>query len=108
MLLADFGADVIKIEHPRGDVLRETGHQKDGVGLWFKMANRNKRCITMNFSTTEGAEHLKKIDQNDGRANRKFSDEYNGKMGARLGYIKGHKPTPCDGTSNWFWSDWSL
>ena len=61
MLLADFGADVIKIEHPRGDVLRETGHQKDGVGLWFKMANRNKRCITMNFSTTEGAELLKKL-----------------------------------------------
>ena len=61
MLLADFGADVIKIEHPRGDVLRETGHQKDGVGLWFKMANRNKRCITMNFSTSEGAELLKKM-----------------------------------------------
>ena len=61
MLLGDFGADVIKIEHPRGDVLRETGHQKNGVGLWFKMANRNKRCITMNFSTTEGAELLKKM-----------------------------------------------
>ena len=61
MLLGDFGADVIKIEHPRGDVLRETGHQKNGVGLWFKMANRNKRCITMNFSTTEGAELLKKL-----------------------------------------------
>ena len=61
MLLGDFGADVIKIEHPRGDVLRETGHQKDGVGLWFKMANRNKRCITMNFSTTEGAELLKEL-----------------------------------------------
>ena len=61
MLLGDFGADVIKIEHPRGDVLQETGHQKDGVGLWFKMANRNKRCITMNFSTSEGAELLKKL-----------------------------------------------
>ena len=35
MLLGDFGADVIKIEHPRGDVLRETGHQKDGIGLFF-------------------------------------------------------------------------
>ena len=30
MLLGDFGADVIKVEHPRGDVLRVTGHQKDG------------------------------------------------------------------------------
>ena len=61
MLLGDFGADVIKIEHPRGDVLRETGHQKNGVGLWFKMANRNKRCITMNFSTTEGVKLLKEL-----------------------------------------------
>ena len=50
MLLGDFGADVIKIEHPRGDVLRQTGQQKNGIGLWFKMTNRNKRCITMNLS----------------------------------------------------------
>ena len=50
MHLGDFGAEVLKIEHPRGDVLRETGYQKNGVGLWFKMANRNKRCITLNFS----------------------------------------------------------
>ena len=33
MLLGDFGADVIKIEHPRGDVLRETGHQKQRWSL---------------------------------------------------------------------------
>ena len=54
MLLGDFGADVIKVEHPRGDVLRQTGYQKDGVGLWFKMANRNKRCVTLNLSTPKG------------------------------------------------------
>ena len=54
MHLADFGADVIKIEHPAGDVLRTTGAQKDGVGLWFKMANRNKRLITLKLSDPEG------------------------------------------------------
>lgn len=54
MLMADFGADVLKIEHPRGDPLRGTGYQKDGVGLWWKMANRNKRCITLNLSTDAG------------------------------------------------------
>ena len=54
MHLADFGADVIKIEHPAGDALRATGAQKDGVGLWFKMANRNKRLITLKLSTPEG------------------------------------------------------
>lgn len=54
MLMGDFGADVIKVEHPRGDVLRTTGAQKDGVGLWFKMANRNKRCVTLNLGAEKG------------------------------------------------------
>lgn len=61
MLMGDFGADVIKIEHPRGDVLRNTGYLKDGVGLWFKMANRNKRCITLNFSKPEGQRIFKDL-----------------------------------------------
>jgi len=61
MLMGDFGADVIKIEHPRGDPLRNTGYQKDGVGLWFKMANRNKRGITLNFNTPRGQELFKSL-----------------------------------------------
>jgi formyl-CoA transferase len=64
MLFADFGADVIKVEHPRGDVLRATGAQKDGVGLWFKMANRNKRCITLNFSAEKGQRLFKRLIEN--------------------------------------------
>ena len=59
MLLGDFGADVIKVEHPRGDVLRSTGAQKKGVGLWFKMANRNKRCVTLCLCKPKGAELFK-------------------------------------------------
>ncbi|MBT6274090.1 MAG: CoA transferase [Chromatiales bacterium] len=66
MLLADFGADVIKVEHPRGDPLRGTGYQKDGVGLWWKMANRNKRCITLNLNSTDGKElFLRLVDDAD-------------------------------------------
>ncbi len=61
MLMGDFGADVIKIEHPRGDVLRVTGAQKDGIGLWFKMANRNKRCVTLNFGSDKGQELFKEM-----------------------------------------------
>ena len=61
MLLGDFGADVIKVEHPRGDVLRQTGYQKDGVGLWFKMANRNKRCVTLNLSKLKGQALFKEL-----------------------------------------------
>ena len=61
MLMGDFGADVIKVEHPRGDPLRNTGYQKDGVGLWFKMTNRNKRGITLNFNTPRGQELFKSL-----------------------------------------------
>ncbi len=49
-LLGDFGADVIKIEHPKGDPVRTHGHVKNGVNLWWKMIGRNKRAITLNLS----------------------------------------------------------
>jgi crotonobetainyl-CoA:carnitine CoA-transferase CaiB-like acyl-CoA transferase len=56
--LGDFGADVIKVEHPRGDALRSFGWQRDGVSIWWKTASRNKRACTLNLSTPEGQELL--------------------------------------------------
>ena len=51
MLLADFGADVVKIEHPRKpDAARGHGASKDGVGLWWKTLARNKRLATLDLS----------------------------------------------------------
>lgn len=47
--LGDFGADVIKVEHPAGDALRHTGFRKDDVPLWWKVGGRNKRCVTLNI-----------------------------------------------------------
>ncbi len=55
-VLADFGADVIKIEHPKGDPARGHGQQKDGVPLWWKMLGRNKRTITLYLGDPEGQE----------------------------------------------------
>ena len=57
MLLGDFGAEVIKIEHPRRpDPARGHGPSKDGEGLWFKSLARNKRLVTLDLSTAEGAD----------------------------------------------------
>lgn len=53
-LLADFGAEVIKVEHPRGDPVRNHGYQKQGVPLWWKMIGRNKQAITLNLGHPEG------------------------------------------------------
>lgn len=60
-LLGDFGAEVIKIEHPKGDPVRHHGHSKNGINLWWKMISRNKRAITLNLSSTEGQELLKQL-----------------------------------------------
>lgn len=55
--LADYGADVIKIEHPRGgDPSRHHGHAKDGIGLWWKLLGRNKKTITLYLGSPEGQE----------------------------------------------------
>lgn len=57
MVLGDFGAEVIKIEHPhRVDPARGHGPSKDGAGLWFKALARNKRLITLDLSKPEGAD----------------------------------------------------
>jgi crotonobetainyl-CoA:carnitine CoA-transferase CaiB-like acyl-CoA transferase len=57
MLLGDFGADVIKLEHPRvPDPARGHGPSKDGIGVWFKTLARNKRLATLDLSTAEGRE----------------------------------------------------
>jgi crotonobetainyl-CoA:carnitine CoA-transferase CaiB-like acyl-CoA transferase len=55
MLLGDYGADVVKIEHPRRpDPARGHGPAKDGEGLWFKALARNKRLLTLDLSRPEG------------------------------------------------------
>jgi crotonobetainyl-CoA:carnitine CoA-transferase CaiB-like acyl-CoA transferase len=61
MLLADYGADVIKVEHPRGDPARTHGLSKDGHGLWWKVIARNKRAITLNLGKPEGQEILRQL-----------------------------------------------
>ncbi|MQA02649.1 MAG: CoA transferase [Streptosporangiales bacterium] len=52
-LLADQGAEVTKIEHPRGDPARGHGRSKDGVALWNKMLSRGKRCATLYLGDEE-------------------------------------------------------
>ena len=59
--MADFGAEVIKVEHPKGDSIRNFAPHKDGVSLWWKLAGRGKKSITCNLSKPEGQEILKKL-----------------------------------------------
>ena len=62
MFLADFGADVIKVERPgAGDEIRRWGEVKNGVGLYYKAVNRGKRAITADLRTPFGVEVVKRL-----------------------------------------------
>src|SRR3954452_5614207 len=57
MLLADMGADVIKVEEPgRGDYMRWYPPQRDGQSVLFNALNRNKRSLTLNLKQDAGRE----------------------------------------------------
>ena len=53
--LADFGADVIKVERPGGDSLRNMAWRdpRDGEGLWWKLVNRNKRTLVLDIKDAD-------------------------------------------------------
>jgi crotonobetainyl-CoA:carnitine CoA-transferase CaiB-like acyl-CoA transferase len=60
--LAEFGADVIKVEYPgTGDHMRRWGTPKNGQSLFWKSMGRNKRSITLNLSTPQGANLFKEL-----------------------------------------------
>jgi crotonobetainyl-CoA:carnitine CoA-transferase CaiB-like acyl-CoA transferase len=59
MVLADMGADVVKIERPRhGDDTRRLGPHRNGESYCFAMVNRNKRSVGLDISTPRGREVL--------------------------------------------------
>ena len=55
-LLAYFGAEVIKVEPPGGDPLRNWRQLKDGTSLWWRSLARNKKCVTLDLKTQRGRE----------------------------------------------------
>ncbi|RPH51271.1 MAG: CoA transferase [Desulfobacteraceae bacterium] len=61
MLLADLGADVIKIEAPDGDPSRVTGIMGKGENPYFVNLNRNKRTITVDMKQEEGKEIIRRL-----------------------------------------------
>ena len=60
--LADFGADVIKIEAPRtGDPLRKWRLLKDGTSVWWQVQSRNKRSVALDLRQAEAQEIVRKL-----------------------------------------------
>ena len=62
MLLADFGAEVIKVERPEGDDARGWGPPfLDGESLWFAAVNRNKKSVVLDLNGEEGRAALRRL-----------------------------------------------
>ena len=60
--LADFGADVIKIEPPNsGDPLRKWRLLKDGTSVWWQIQSRNKRSIALDLKQTEAQDIVRQL-----------------------------------------------
>ena len=62
MILADLGADVIKVEPlPEGDMIRSWGPFTNGIGVYYLSVNRNKRSLAVDLHTPEGIGILRKL-----------------------------------------------
>lgn len=62
MLLADMGAEVIKIETlPEGDPIRVSGALREGLSYYFATFNRNKKSVTLNLKDEKGRELFEKL-----------------------------------------------
>ena len=60
--LADFGADVIKVEPPgAGDPLRKWRLLKDGTSVWWQIQSRNKRSVAIDLKSAEGQQLVRKL-----------------------------------------------
>ena len=60
-MLGYFGAEVIKVEPPGGDPIRNWREVKDGTSLWWRSLARNKKCISLDLKTPEGRDLVKQL-----------------------------------------------
>jgi crotonobetainyl-CoA:carnitine CoA-transferase CaiB-like acyl-CoA transferase len=61
MMLADQGADVIKVESPNGDLMRHFRRGRNGMNAGFLSCNRNKRSLAVDLKSPDGLEIVKKL-----------------------------------------------
>jgi benzylsuccinate CoA-transferase BbsE subunit len=96
-ILADLGADVIKIEPPEGDPGRDIGpfyhgQQDREKSLFFFAYNTNKKSITLNIQTHEGQEILKRLAKTADFVIESFNPGYMDKIGLGYSVLKGIHP----------------
>ncbi len=61
MMLADQGAEVVKIEPPLGEYMRHAGHKHEGMSASFLSCNRSKRSLSVDIKSPKGLDIVKKL-----------------------------------------------
>jgi len=63
MMMADHGAEVIKVEPPTGEPVREVGLKQAGASTWFRNTHRGKRCIVLDLKSAQGKAAIERLVQ---------------------------------------------
>jgi crotonobetainyl-CoA:carnitine CoA-transferase CaiB-like acyl-CoA transferase len=93
-LLADFGADVVKVERPEhGDPGREMGSKKDGISLWWKVGARNKRSIALDLKDEQDRDVLFRLVAEADVMVENFSPGTLEKLGLGFEVLSQHNPS---------------
>jgi len=104
-LLADMGAEVIKVEAPgKGDPTRRQGATVDGLSYYFAQFNRNKKSITANLYTDDGKAILAKLIEGADVLIENFRPGVLAKMGFDEARLKALNPTLVVGSINGYGS----
>jgi len=104
-LLADLGADVIKVEAPEGDSLRRQGAVRDGLSWYFANFNRNKRSIVLDLKTDAGREALTQLIARADVLVENFRPGVLGRMGFDATRLKALRPSLVVCSINGFGAD---
>ncbi len=106
MILADFGADVIKIEpSPGGDMSRTWGPFDRGVSTYFLSCNRNKRSVCVDFRNPKGLEVIRRLVDTADIVLENFKPGTVDKMGLDYETLSGRNPRVIMGSISAFGAD---
>ncbi|MGE0799462.1 MAG: CaiB/BaiF CoA transferase family protein [Lautropia sp.] len=105
MLLADLGADVIKIEPPEGDPVRGQGDGRDGMSWYFAAFNRNKRSVRLDLRSAAGLAALKDLIRTADVVVENFRPDVMGRMGLDWDTLQALSPGLIQTSINGFGDD---
>jgi crotonobetainyl-CoA:carnitine CoA-transferase CaiB-like acyl-CoA transferase len=104
-LLADLGADVIKVEAPEGDSVRGQGAMRDGLSWYFANFNRNKRSIVLDLKSDQGRDALGRLIAGADVLVENFRPGVLARMGFDTARLKALRPSLVACSINGFGSD---